>query len=213
MRPFATLFVGLVLFAARANADVACPLNTMSAGSLLVTSSLSSDSRSKSDCGAFGCSNASASYDIPAAWLSTSATSTGDAGANGEVIVQDQFHVVRPSVPNGTPISITARLHVVVSGPADGYIEDELGNQQVSGTFGTFDLDLPLAVTVGQTFTLKFEVRAFSSAFFTGASGTATFSFLGVPTGAAVVSCNGYVSDKAVATKPASWGQLKSWYR
>jgi len=40
-----------------------------------------------------------------------------------------------------------------------------------------------------------------------------TISFSNVPLQASVVSCNGYVSNPVVASKPTSWGKLKALYR
>jgi hypothetical protein len=44
------------------------------------------------------------------------------------------------------------------------------------------------------------------------AMGDATYRFLGLPPGAYVTSCRGYV-DPATPARPASWGQLKAAYR
>jgi hypothetical protein len=70
-------------------------------------------------------------------------------------------------------------------------------------------------VIAGTPFRLTFSVANFTygtpDQSFAQVSGL--FSFANVPAGAAIVSCNGYVSDRAVPVRATTWGQLKTLYR
>lgn len=211
-----TLPIAMVLLVASASASLAaCPQNHFSIGPTGELSSLAVDSRNSA--------TSAASYNVPAGTLRLSfacSGSGGECGSGGGVYVEDDFSVV--GLPNGTLVSLMAHLRGTLSG--GGYppiyaivsavVKDANGNSQTATVPPTtsYDLALPVPAIVGQTFRLHFELNGNSLGPVPG-SGDATFSFSGVPAGAAVTSCQGYASDTAVAAHPMTWARVKSIYR
>ena len=209
-RPLLLCF-GLVL-AAPAMAGPICPSNNMNACTI-ASSILPADSRTCSVCDIYGCSSVNAHYDIPGASLNVSVSVYGEGGNAGGVVVQDDFHVI--GVASGTPLTFTAHLLVGLTN-ANANLTDAFGHT-ASATTDTnplqTELTLEVAALAGEPFRLVFELQATGDAVSGTGSGTGHFSFSGIPQGAAVASCNGYVSDPLVPTHVTSWGRLKSMYR
>ena len=193
----------------------ACPQNhfAIGAGSF---SSLPVDSRSVS-----GNSRASASYNVPAGQLSAScncSSFSGECSSSGGVYVEDDFSVV--GLPPGTPVALTAHLSgdlnaggfPPINSNAKAILSDANNNSLSAQTpASNYDLALPVQAIVGQTFRLHFEIDVFDLGPVQGA-GSGSFSFTDLPPGAAVTSCQGYVSDPAVAARPSTWGRLRTAY-
>lgn len=184
-----------------------CPANQMNvydeAG--VVSSDLPADSRFGSLC--------FVRYDIPAGTLRGSAGSTYDTWGTASLLVQDEFRVV--GLAAGIPVALVAHFKGT-GATAQVEIRDAFGHA-ASGTFEPIvfpelDLTLDLPVVTGQPFIVQYSVSVAGSAS-GGDSASMTFSFAGVPAGAAVVSCNGYVSDRTVPARRATWGSLKQRYR
>lgn len=199
--------------AGTAAANPACPLNHLMAGGP-VDSSLPVDSRTRSVCDPYGCADCAVSYDIPAGQLSASSASSGATGTGGNVMVQDDFKMV--GLAAGTPATLTVHMGLFPSGFFAANLRDGLGHVASASGDGTdnspVDLTLDVAALAGEPFRLQFELAVYNSYVGDG-SVSASFSFTGIPPGAGVVSCNGYVSNPAVPARPASWGKLKRLYR
>ena len=190
-----------------------CPSNRMGVGTGVVTSTLPVDSHSTGD--------TYVSYDVPNGTLSLSmyVCFTGpECGNSANVVVEDDFGLY--GLPAGTPVALTAHLVASLDGGffdtgsysgVTAYLKDALGGQQVAHAPGNFEITLPVAAIAGQTFRLHFELDGYT--LHSAGGGTATFSFTGIPAGAAVTSCQGYVSDRSVPARAMSWGRLKTHYR
>ena len=210
MRIRALAFVLLACVGSLAHAAV-CPSNHMGAG-FGVTSTLPIDS--------YGTSDTYVSYNVPAATLSLSMSNcsgTPECGNAADVIVEDDFSLF--GLPPGTPVSLTAHLAGTLNGGFGGgtyalvraHLKDALGGQQDASSPAIFDLTLPVAAVAGETFRLRFELDG--NTLQSSGTGSATFSFTGIPPGAAVTSCQGYVSDRSVPVRAMSWARLKTHYR
>ena len=158
-------------------------------------------------------------------------TSSGNVRAIAQVEGRDQFEV--GGLPTGTVVSFTVRLHVsgTVSaqcGPGgcavaslSARLWDVPSNMllfAVSTPSSSADgaLDLPLSRVVGEPFTLFTSTTAYAysaSPVFRGTSnGQTTLDFVGLPSGAYVFSCKGFLTAP-VATAGSSWGRVKVHYR
>ena len=209
LRPI--LPIAIVLFVASGSPSFAdCPQNHFDPSGF---SSLPVDSRSSP--------SASANYNVPAGTLALSfgcSGAGGECGSGGGVYVEDDFSIV--GLPSGTPVSLTAHLAGYLNGGGfppiyaivQATVKDLNGNSQVATSPTSYDLALPVQAIVGQTFRLHFELNGSSLGPVQG-SGNAAFSFTGLPPGTAVTSCQGYVSDPAVAARHWTWGRVKSIYR
>jgi|KBSSwiStaDraftv2_1062776.scaffolds.fasta_scaffold210018_2 hypothetical protein len=208
MRIRIPLLVLLACFTPLARAAV-CPSNQMGN----VTSTLPIDS--------YGTTYTRVSYNVPAGTLSLNMSMCGElpeCGTGAVVIVEDDFSLF--GLPAGTPVSLTAHFAGTLGGGfgdtgsyavVRGHLKDALGGQQDATGPSSFDLALPVAAIAGQTFRLHFELEGYTLQ--SSGGGDATFSFTGIPPGAAVTSCQGYVSDRSVPARAMSWGRLKTHYR
>lgn len=207
------LILFALLLAGTAAADTSCPSNRMTLR-LAVQSSLPADTRTSSVCDPYGCADAEVGYDIPAGFLHASASSSGATGTGGDVLVQDDFKLI--GLASGTPASLVIHLDLARSGYFTAHVRDALGNDLAQSGDGSDDspvnMTLDMATLAGQPFRLQFELVVFNHYIGDG-SVSAQFSFTGVPPGAAVVSCNGYVSDHTVPARAMNWGRLKAMYR
>ena len=201
-----------LLLAVAAVARAVCPSNHMQAGSTIADSSLPADASSGGGCNPYGCTSSSVSYDIPHAGLSLRTSVSGDAGAYAKLTVQDDFRLI--GLAPGGSAALIVRLQVN-SLYCVATLRDANGHE-LSGA-GDYDnnnvaLSLPITAVEDQPFRLQFELVGYGDYFTGGAYGSGVFSFDGVPGGAAIVSCNGYVSDITVPVRTTSWGKLKSMY-
>jgi len=199
--------------ATAAAANPNCPSNLVQAGNLTRNTTDSTDFAGYSSYCEFGSASATASYDIPAGVYYVSATDNGECGISARVTVQDDFRVI--GLPAGSSVPIVAVLHANVGGAVTTMTDAD--GHQVTLFAGLFDgvsgeVSLPIAAIAEQPFRLTFDART-SADYQSGGGVSADFHFGGLPPGAAVTSCNGYVGDHAVPTKVTSWGKLKSMYR
>ena len=202
----------LLWLATAATANSNCPSNYLQAGALAKTSTDATDSASDFGHCQFSQGSWSASYDIPDGRFSVSASFPGDCGGAARVDVHDDFKVI--GLPAGTPLPIVAVLHASATS-ATTTIADADGNHV---TFGASDegavgeVTLPIAAVAEQPFRLTFDAQAGANSPVSGTA-LADFHFTGLPPGTAVVSCNGYVSDRSVRVQTTNWGKLKALYR
>ena len=142
---------------------------------------------------------------------------TGEAAA----AIFDDFTVEGPYP--GAPLAITARLELSVfvletpggccsSGGGFGSLLSAAAGDSVGlSDSGQRTLSTPIGATVGIPFRLRILVRGYGAY---DASGVAlgTLAFDGLPPGHVVTSCRGF-SSQPVATRSATWGDLKIRYR
>ena len=108
----------------------------------------------------------------------------------------------------GAPNKVTLALNLLTANPT------AQGNW--SGMNGAFDiadsLDLAIPRTGVDPIDLTIEATQIATDYAQGTS-TLEFTFVDLPPGWAVISCNGYRQEPAVAAAPRSWGSLKAAYR
>lgn len=147
--------------------------------------------------------------------------------AVAKVDAVDRYRVL--GLADGTPVSITARVHGLGSGSAlatcghgsagsSVYLEPPNAPRMSEGAgreCGSYSFDRVVAATIatvaGQEFTLRWGMSA--SAWNGDASASATLSFDGLPSGARVESCQGFVGNGPVPVHQSSWGATKIRYR
>jgi hypothetical protein len=202
----------LLFLATAAAANPNCPSNYVQAGGVNMTSTDATNSATDSGHCQFSTGFWSASYDIPAGRFSVNASFPAGCGGGAIVVVQDDFKVI--GLPAGTPLQIVAVLHASANS-ATTTLTDSDGNHVTIGAIGQGtigDVTLPIAAIAEQPFHLTFDALAGVNAAVSGAV-DADFHFTGLPPGTAVVSCNGYVSDRSVPVRAITWGRLKAHYR
>ena len=173
------------------------------------------------------------SYDLVAGMVHEH--SFAGLGGSTWVRVSDLYDVA--GVAPGTPVLATAELLVddawvetvgcggtgcwgfvyarIVSGPdsieASNGINVYESNTKVSLT--PFGSKLGITFTAGTPIPLTFRIEGHQTAGGSHATdATARIRFSGLPAGASVVSCQGYV-DPSTPARPSSWGRLKAAYR
>jgi hypothetical protein len=177
-----------------------------------------------------------ASWNLIEGRFSGGASGATEMGGFLSMTVRDIYRIVGPA--SAVPIPFRAR--VVLSGHASGSMETVPGAG--SGCFGssvTFELipegglpayaeigssqspcagvdidavvELALAKLPGEEFLLRHRFYISSGAYQT-AFAEGLLTFLDLPPGYSIASCQGYVGP-AVPTSNASWGQLKHTYR
>lgn len=227
------LLVALVLGAAPVHADTPCP---KTAFFTLVGERNQGDSTVVADgslADQLGGDTAHLSFDMAAGVFDVSSS----AGTRGIAELEPRDTYTIEGLPPGTPVSFIARLHGSgrtrqQCGPpgtpcsAAGLVVRiwdipgntmfwALGNPTGSAT-GSGNADLPLVRYAGQPFELFMDVTANSYAptplVIASVSGEAVISFLGLPPGAIVTSCKGYLLAPVPTTRD-SWGALKIRYR
>lgn len=170
-----------------------------------------------------------ASYNLPSGGVYTRGTSGYESYFNARVVARDRFSLMGPE--SSGPIAFSARLHLVGTASASdpvfsASVEGSLANG--GGTpvtayaspggpnrFVTLnrDLSIPIQVRVGETFDLTVTSRAWGAGRFTSAELTGTLSFLDIPPGHWVISCQGFSTGPAVPNRVSTWGSLKVGYR
>jgi hypothetical protein len=142
------------------------------------------------------------------------ANSGGEGNFLTNFFVLDDFKVIGPTP--GAPVSLTARLSVSLTDAEAAVYDMSTGlNASANADPGplTTDLTLDIAAFADQDFQLGFYMLARTGPIGGAGYGVARLSFGGLPAGAVVVSCNGYVGDNPVPTRQTSWGRLKQFYR
>jgi len=172
--------------------------------------------------GGHGTGGGEGAYNLPAGTAEASGSGDGSYGAGAIVTARDDFRVT--GLPDGTPLNFTATYDVVFSGANQAFFDASLQDgaapaATVTGctcgqpTYGAVhQLTRTLTHPAGEVFRLTYRVYAGCNGF-GGASATGTLRFIGLPPGARVESCQGYVQDFAVPAQLASWGAVKSRYR
>jgi hypothetical protein len=226
----ATLILALILLGAgQAGADSTCPMTRYftRVDDRDIGDSTTAANGSFSD--ASGRSTAQLSFDMAAGVFDVSAS----AGTLGMADIEPNDVFTISGLPPGTPVSFVARLHgsgrnlqqctptQCSSASFQIQIWDIPGNVMFwslggyGSSSGSGDADLPLVRNTGEPFPLSMEVVALSqgsSQVFGSVSGEAMLTFLGLPPGAVITSCKGYLLSP-VATTRDSWGALKIRYR
>ena len=189
--------------------------------------------------GALYCGRASVSYDLVAGKLRVEASGAGDLGMFGQVNARDTYWVM--GVPAGTHLTFRADLVVVGTAEASSYCNfgtstgqfraliEVLGNDSdsvsgyrscqwyVEGCLCSGDewisttLSVEVEHVVGEEFGLFLGTTA--SATWGSATVAADLSFSGLPQGASIASCQGFMYEVPVQTVMSSWGSIKALYR
>ena len=166
-------------------------------------------------------------FDLVAGWLAESGG--GAAGGSADVLVADRYVVLGPTgtVPvvarlevryagSGCPLNPHGRGAVEMSAAilhdalrADFACTSSIANPPCESCDGNATLTLPLVVSVGTPFDVRWQVRG-SAGYNNGQEIYAGFSF-DLPPGYAIESCQGY-SSGAVPAERASWGRIKARY-
>jgi hypothetical protein len=163
-----------------------------------------------------GCGN----YNLPAGTLRTDTSMSGSFGGTAVVLVRDDFRVV--GIAPGSPLNFTARFSYYISGARQscasaGIGEGDATTLNVGGCSNaetsllmSGELVLPLVHVAGDVFRIAARMDSGGNIV---TSGSGTWRFAGLPQGARVESCQGFIQDFPVATLPASWGAVKAQYR
>jgi hypothetical protein len=161
-------------------------------------------------------------YELPLGSAEAGAYSNGRYGGYAEVKARDDFRVV--GIPAGTPLTIFAEWNFRVFGSLRGAFgavgigrgdeasqrrEFFYGGEPKFSEEGT--LVEPIVVNAGDEFRLTTTVTA--AAGDGGAGAVGALSFSGLPGGARVESCQGFVQDVPVPVAARSWGSVKAHYR
>jgi len=142
------------------------------------------------------------------------ANSFGEGYYQTNFFVLDDFKVIGPAP--GASVSLTAHLSVNLTDAEAAFYDMRTGlNASANADLGslTTDLTLDIATFADQAFRLGITMLVRTGPIGGAGCGVARLSFGGLPAGAVVVSCNGYVGDNPVPTRQTSWGRLKQFYR
>lgn len=177
--------------------------------------------RVRSANGGHGTGTGTGRYDLPAGTIGASASSSS-YGGYANVTAVDDFKVV--GIPEGTPLAFTATLAVSFSGAFEAYFGASLQDGILPATsaggcacgqmfYGAnYLLTQSLSHPAGEVFRMTSKISA-SCGSHGGAGSSGVLRFTGLPQGARVESCQGYIQDFPVPALPASWGAVKAQYR
>ncbi len=171
----------------------------------------------------------SASYDWTlGTCFARSEAGDGDHGSgNANVVANEDFRVV--GLPAGTPLTVRARIRVQASARAadrygswtfsTGWLQEAGAGRVEAHTYEGPDfpayvdrfLTLDISSVAGTPFLLTMGADSFAQQ----ASGevSVTLTFVNLPPGATIVSCQGYSVSPVVNVRRATWGSLKLRYR
>ena len=222
----AWILIGLALASAPARAQ--CPQDTL----CVVTGCTPKAESQGSTSGAANGTSSSASYDLLVLHFGVGANAgAGDLFAGSGVVNANDLYTVN-GPPNGTPVSFGVQVHVngvfitggsfpvasggaTVTGPSGATLSISGGAVPVGGFgyYGSVDTTavLPVAVAAGVPFPLRWTVNA--GAVSGSASMDMSATFVNVPPGVVIESCQGYSSGSATPARRTSWGRLKTLYR
>jgi hypothetical protein len=213
---------------AAARVCAACPPDTTCApGGCDYTSS---PAHGRSGDNSFG--SGGANYDLAHAGNgAVSANAIGFAGdfggGSGSVAARDTY--VISGLPDGTPVTFHVALHVTgnafrscfgftasaevtMSEAGAGKVNAGVGAPSCDGALVDQVIGFDLTNVVGQSFTLAFSASA-GAAGSASANITASLSFTGLPLGATLTSCQGFVLGGVTSVARTNWGALKLRYR
>ena len=158
--------------------------------------------------------NTHGSYDLKQGQLASNVTFNDPGWTGSSVSTDDEYWVVGP--PAGTPLDFVAEYHVsgswnvypgVPQGnfTSEGFIaagSDSAGFAYPPGGCCHGTISQPLSIPLHRLAQEHFHIRLhLASQNYRGrVDETGVLTFTGLPLGAAVVSCQGYVSDPAVVT-------------
>ena len=166
-----------------------------------------------------------ASYDIPQATLMLHSGSPF-GGCNPRVEVQDDFTLT--GLPAGTTVSYVARFTITIDancgfGPGSAFASVQAGADAPATVFESLSncdpwnttlqrqLTIPVDAIAGTPTHLTFAIEGTMGELFSETV-TGHFTFEGLPNGATLSSCGGFV-EGPVPTRNQSWGRVKAAYR
>jgi hypothetical protein len=235
-RPITPRLLPAILFTlallAPAHAALACPQNCFwtPVGTDFCTPAATLDTLVDNDPGGLCSGSHRAKFDMPNGTLG-SFSGSPFGGCTPRTTVHDDFTLL--GIPNGTPVPLTARLFVTATvstflgdGTADAQITEGGANSaavhwDIVNDFSHLGgpppwmrgiaLSVPFVAIAGTPFPMEYWV---GSTLGEGCSVAivAAFTFDGLPQGASLVSCKGFV-EAPTAAQPASWGSVKAHYR
>lgn len=166
------------------------------------------------------------SYDLKRGLLSSNVSAYTDAWTSSSVTTDDEYSVIGLSA--GTPLDFTANFNIsgswsVYPGVPQGNITYQVSIAADADTAGFAwppggcchrDISIPLSVSLHRLAQEPFHIRLHLASQQNGGrvDESGRLVFAGLPPGAAVVSCQGYVSNPTPVQR-SSWGRLKSLYR
>lgn len=145
---------------------------------------------------------------------------SGLGGGGSTLDLVDDYTIT--GLPDGTPVPLDAKLAAYGNAPPSGphgpswAITLGSGASSVKGghVYSNWSqvLTLPLNVTAGTPIQVHFLMEIFGGFDSFEQNEGAAIHFEGLPAGATIFSCHGYVQG-AVPTASATWGSLKARYR
>ncbi len=223
----------ILLWFGDSEANPACPLDTLTCY-LSSYSTITSTDSVKSCSGRYSVSR----YDLihGVFHVESYPTCGGDCSTAALVGAEDQYHV--EGLPPGGPVTFTAEMTIGLRvggycanhapyGSASASLREGAANQS-SAAISTPSYTCPtvpccspgasanqtLRVTIvrsgGEIFAVHFNLASNGSVPIVG---DGQLVFAGLPSGASVISCQGYRQDFVTASLPLSWGRLKLLYR
>lgn len=158
-----------------------------------------------------------ASYDLRSGMFHSS-TSTGlSAGFRSLVLAQDIYQVI--GNPSGIPLNFVATLRITASktilSHACALLSGGTENQEKFCIgVGSFEIkiSIPLEHVVGEPFPLLYQL--WTDGIEGGDSSiSAVLEFEGLPPGATITSCQGFIQEFPVPVQEETWGSIKVLYR
>ena len=194
-----------------------CPADSI--GLCGVTTVSSAPSYSVAGCAFNG---AGANYNLVAGHLNAGAPNPGN---DAFVTTWDVYSISGPDTPNPVQCSaiLTVHGHVQCRGSVSAEIRSGIQAQEMTSPYGQGfgisyiqTLSLALEVTLGAPITLSLKLHALSPGGtclgrVNSAGGYGDLSF-SLPPGYIVTSCQGY-STSPTASRPSTWGRVKTIYR
>ena len=223
----AGLGMGAILLLIASGACAApCPTTTLTCGGVPQQVSTPTGNCSYSDCAGSG----NASFDAVLGKVMAFAQGGACAGAGAAMVETDDDFQVTGLAP-GTPLNFAAKLGLAIficpgavpgccTGSASAFLRDDTGevdnfsahNAGASCVSLNTDLQITIHANAGEAFHIIYGTDAGGQK---AASGNITGAvvFAGLPLGASVVSCRGFVQDFPVPAGSATWARIRALYR
>lgn len=156
------------------------------------------------------------SYDLPAGRLQ--GYSGGRSG--GTLLTSDPFVVLQAPSSESLPLVIEVRIEASGrDGSGSGGVRIPGKGEVLRGCnlpyeYTSCDIvgSMSFNVALGDTFVVE-GVMSVGAGLGGSAGATVTYRLIDTPPGMVIRSCQGYVVDTVVSTRPVSWGRLKRYYR
>ena len=209
LRLVVVLGIGAVSLASPSRARATCPADT------LIDSTFTAASASLTR-GSPPVVMEHAAYDL------TTGTFSGSFGSvvDGSVLLlaaNDVYTLTGPPPGTALTLVVEVRYAATVTGPAAIHIR--AGGATLAGgadrtSSATDSLWVPIDVTAGQPFAVRYTLaaRALSIGVSMSASASCSILFRGLPAGSAISSCRGFAESATPVTR-VTWGSLKMHYR